>query len=147
MQLTCTWASKMRFTAKAASHEVEMDAKTPICDDSALSPKQLLLAGVSGCTGMDVVALLKKYKQPLEALEIETDAPTSEGKHPVIFKSIHLTFKLKGELDPQKVTEAVKLSQTQYCGVTAMVSKSVPVTYTIELNGNLIGEGKADFSF
>ncbi len=62
-----------------------------------------------------------------------------------MFKEVKLHFRLKGAVEPARILEAVKLSQTKYCGVTAMVSKNVPVTYTIELNGENIGSGKAHF--
>lgn len=55
-------------------------------------------------------------------------------------------FKLKGEVYAEKALEAVKLSQMNYYGVSAMVFKAVPITYTVELNGTSIGTGKADFN-
>lgn len=136
----------MKFTAIADEHRVPMDAKPPIGEDSAMTPKHLLLAGISGCTAMDVIALLKKYKQPVESLEVDADTDLTTGSYPVVFKEIKLVFKLKGQIDASKALEAIKLSQTKYCGVTAMVSKSVPVSYTVELNGESIGSGLADFS-
>ncbi len=146
MKVQSIWNEKMKFTAEADNHRVEMDAKSPIGGDTALTPKQLLLASISGCTAMDVVALLKKYKQPLESLQIDADAPLTEGVQPAIFKKIKLVFKLKGEINAEKAIEAVKLSQTKYCGVSAMVFKTVPISYSVELNGALIGTGKADFN-
>lgn len=122
-----------------------MDTTSPIGTDVAPTPKQLLVAGLCGCTGMDVVALLKKYKQPLEAFQIEAEATPTEGGHPVVYKDIKLLFKLSGPLDAAKALEAVALSQSKYCGVSAMVSKAVPITYVVELNGQRIGDGKADF--
>lgn len=135
----------MQFTAEAGAHKVVMDTKPPLGDDAALTPKQLLLAGICGCTGMDVVALLKKYKQPLETFSVDADAAMTEGVYPAVFREVRLTFKFNGALDPAKVLEAVTLSQTKYCGVSAMVVKAVPISYTVELNGQNIGSGKADF--
>lgn len=145
MKLQCTWTEKMKFSAEADSHLVEMDSKAPLGNDSALTPKQLLLASICGCTGMDVVALLKKYKQPLELFQIEAEADLTERKYPAVFKAVKLTFKITGQVDPAKVLEAVTLSQTKYCAVSAMVSKAVPISYVVELNGNNIGMGRADF--
>lgn len=146
MKLACTWNEKMQFTAEAGRHTFRMDTAAPIGNDAAPTPKQLLLAGICGCTAMDVVALLKKHKQPLESFEIDADAPTTEGVHPAVFKEVRLTFKLKGQLDVATTLESVKLSQTKYCGVGAMVSKAVPITYVVELNGTPIGEGRAEFA-
>jgi putative redox protein len=145
MKTQCIWNEKMKFTAVAEGHEIQMDAKSPVGTDSGMTPKHLLLVGISGCTAMDVVALLKKYKQPFEALEVDADGEPTVGVHPVVFKEIKLVFKLKGQVDAAKVLEAIKLSQTKYCGVTAMVSKSVPISYSVELNGESIGSGHADF--
>lgn len=145
MKLQCQWNEKMKFTAHSEGHEVLMDAKSPIGSDSAMTPKHLLLAGISGCTAMDVVALLKKYKQPFESLDVDVDADLTEGVYPAIFKDVKLIFKVKGAVEREKLLEAVKLSQTKYCGVTAMVAKAVPILYTVELNGEGIGSGQADF--
>jgi len=146
MKIQCNWTDKMKFTAEADDHKIEMDTKPPIGNDTALTPKQLLLAGVCGCTAMDVVALLKKDKQFLENFQVEADASTTEGVYPSVFKEIKLNFKIKGKLDASKVLESVRLSQTKYCGVSAMISKAVPISYTVELNGANIGSGKASFN-
>jgi putative redox protein len=136
----------MRFTAEANGHQVSMDAKSPIGNDSAMTPKHLLLAGICGCTSMDVAALLKKHKQPLEALEVFAEADMTEGVQPAVFKEVKLNFKVSGQVDAEKLIESVRLSQTKYCGVSAMVSATVPISYTIELNGAIIATGRADFN-
>jgi putative redox protein len=144
MKLKTQWIEKMKFVASADAHEVPMDTKGPIGTDTALTPKQLVLAGLAGCTAMDVVALMKKHKQPVESFEIETDVEKSTGGYPEVFTSAVMTFKLKGALDESKVIEAVTLSQTKYCGVSAMLSKAFPIHYRIELNGQPVGvEGRA----
>lgn len=145
MKIQCVWGQRMRFSAKSESHEVLMDSRSPLGEDSALTPKQLLLASVCGCTGMDVVSLMRKYRQPVEAFEVVADAETTTGPHPWVFREIRLTFRFQGAIEPQKAIEAVRLSQTLYCGVSAMVSKAVPIRYTIECNGALIGNGEAAF--
>lgn len=145
MKITLFWTEKMRFTAEVDKHKVPMDTKAPIGDDTAVTPKQLLVAAICGCTGMDVVALLKKYHQPLLKFEIEAEASVTEGAHPIVFKEVQLVFKLEGALEKAKVLEAVTLSQTKYCSVSAMLSKAFPIHYTVELNSENIGEGSANF--
>lgn len=145
MKTLTVWNEKMLFTGEADGRKVAMDAKAPIGGGSAPTPKELVALGVSGCTAMDVVALLRKYKQPLESLEVDADVAMTEGAYPVVFKEIRLTFRLKGALDAEKVKEAVQLSQTKFCGVSAMIAKACPITYTIQLNGQEIGSGKAEF--
>ena len=145
MKLQCTWNDKMRFTAEADKHRVDMDTQPPLGADTAMTPKQLVVAAICGCTAMDVVALLKKFKQPLESFLIEADTSLTEGRGPIVFKEVRLVFKIKGALDGAKVMEAVVLSQTKYCSVSAMLSKAVPISYVVELNGEKIGAGTADF--
>jgi putative redox protein len=146
MRTHAVWKEKMLFSATSDGHSIELDAKAPIGTGKALTPKELLAIAISGCTAMDVAALLKKYKQPLEGFEVDADVSIKEGSKPLVFSEITLTFSLRGNLDREKVIEAVHLSQTQYCGVSAMVVKSVPIKYVILLNGEEIGRGEAAFS-
>lgn len=144
MKVLTKWTEKMKLVSTADGHEVSMDAKDPIGTDTAFTPKQLVIAGLAGCTAMDVVALMKKHKQPLESFEVETEVEKSTGGYPEVFVSAVLTFRLKGALDIAKVIEAVTLSQTKYCGVSAMLAKAFPITYRIEVNGEKVTkEGRA----
>ncbi len=145
MKLKSVWSEKMRFTAQVENHIVPMDTKPPIGEDTAITPKQMLIVAICGCTGMDIVSLLKKYKQPLIKFEIEAEATVTEGAHPIVFKEVQLVFKLEGALEKEKVIEAVTLSQTKYCSVSAMLSKSFPINYTVQLNSENIGAGSAKF--
>jgi putative redox protein len=145
MNLTCNWQDKMHFTAQADPYRIEMDASPPLGSGEGPTPKQLLLAGICGCTGMDVVALLRKYKQPYTQFSVDAEATMTEGAYPIIFRSVVLVFKIAGEVDPARLLEAVRLSQTRYCAVSAMVSKAVPISYRVELNGTIVGEGRASF--
>jgi putative redox protein len=146
MKVKTTWNEKMRFTTQADQHALSMDTKPPIGNDTAPTPKQLVIAAICGCTGMDIVALLKKFKQPLESFTIEAETTLTEGSHPIVFKAVKLDFELKGNLDKAKVLEAITLSQTKYCSISAMMSKAVPITYTVKLNDESIGSGLANFS-
>jgi putative redox protein len=96
MKITAKWNEKLSLTANADGHAVVMDSKPPLGNDNGMTPKQLVVAGLCGCTAMDVISLMKKYKQPLEAFEIEADVDMSEEGHPIVFKTIALTFKLVG---------------------------------------------------
>ena len=145
MKVTTRWKGKLGFTALAGAHEVGMDTRPPLGSDSAMTPKQLVVAGLAGCTAMDVVALLRKQGQPLEHFEVETEVEKSSGGYPEVFTAAMLTFKLQGQIEPEKAKEAVELSQTKYCGVSAMLSRAFPIRYRIELNGQTIGEGSARF--
>ena len=144
MKTLCTWNDKLQFNATTDKHSVTMDAKHPLGLESAPTPKELLLAALCGCAGMDVVSLMRKQKQPLEKFSVEAEAHV-RAAHPAIFADVHLTFRLQGNLSGEHVVEAVRLSETQFCSVAAMLSKAVPIHYSVELNGREISRGQAGF--
>lgn len=144
MKTLCTWNEKLQFTATTDKHSVSMDAKHPLGTESAPTPKELLLAALCGCAGMDVASLMRKHQQPLEKFSVEAEAHV-RAAHPAIFTDIHLTFRLEGNLSEERVIEAVRLSETQFCSVSAMLSKVVPIHYSVELNGREVFRGQAGF--
>jgi putative redox protein len=97
------------------------------------SPKALLLTGLAGCSGIDVVDILKKKKVIFTSLEIITEAETTET-HPKIFTAITIVYKVHTAPENlEKVKQAVELSLTKYCGVSAMLGKNSPITPVIEI--------------
>jgi len=88
------------------------------------SPKELVALGIAGCTGVDVVSILKKMRQPLEDLSVEAGL-TQTTEHPRVFDTCQLTYRLKGQgLETDRVLRAVALSYAKYCGVSAMIKRS-----------------------
>jgi putative redox protein len=144
MKALCTWTDKLQFVSTTEAHSLVMDAKKPIGSDTAPTPKDLLLSALCGCTAMDVVSLMRKHKQPLEEFSVEAEAKVRAAT-PAVFTEILLTFRLKGAVDKDLATEAVRLSETQYCSVSAMLSRVVPIHYVVELNGEQIAAGQANF--
>lgn len=145
MQAKTVWKEKMQFQGSSGGHEVMLDTKSPVGSDTGLTPKELVAIGACGCTAMDVVGLMRKFKQNLTSLEVSADITTTEKVHPAVFTGLRFQFDAKGEVDPQKLLEAVSLSQTKYCGVSAMLADSFPIDYVVHLNGEEIGRGKAKF--
>ena len=108
-------------------------AKIELHSGVGFGPKALLLTGLAGCSGIDVVEILEKMRVPFASLEIEAEAEQTED-HPKVFKTIHLTYKLKAEeshLD--KIRKAIELSLDKYCGVAAMLKKNSDINYAISL--------------
>jgi putative redox protein len=100
---------------------VKNDDKTT---KKAPNPKEVVLQGMATCTGIDVVSILQKMRQPLESLYIECEAHLTE-QHPIVFSECDMTYYIKGkDLSIDRVALAVKLSFMDYCGVTAMIKKS-----------------------
>jgi len=145
MQLKCQWEEGYLFKTQVGEHWVSQDSKPPIGKGSAPTPKELVLSGLVGCTSMDVVGWLKKKRQPLKKFLIEANATQSET-HPRVFTRIVLNYIFEGDLDKSVVSEAVRLSQTQYCGVSAMLSKTAKIQYDIHLNHEKIESAEASFA-
>ncbi|MFT6211669.1 MAG: putative redox protein [Bacteroidia bacterium] len=134
-KVNTVWKGKMAFESQLGNHTVRMDTTPEMGDDSGASPKQLLLAGLAGCTGMDVVSLLNKMRVPFTNFEMDIEADLTE-EHPIVFSEIRLKYVFWGKnLDNAKVEKAVNLSQERYCGVSAMLKKNSPINYSIEYRG------------
>ncbi len=145
MNSSVVWKEGMQFDGVVDAHVVPMDAKAPIGKDKAPSPKDLVGMGLGGCTIIDVIALLKKHRQLPQSLRVDVSIATSQGAHPVVFEKASLTFHVEGPVDAEVLNEAVRLSQTKYCGVSAMLSKAFPIEYRVILNGKQVGSGIAKF--
>lgn len=122
----------MSFQATVNNHPVIMDADESVGgENGGPRPKALLLAGLAGCTGMDVVSILKKMQVTFDDLKISVEADLSE-EHPKVFEKIHIIYHFTGtDLVLSKLEKAVSLSQDKYCGVSAMFSKVASLTYSI----------------
>src|ERR1035437_8940267 len=123
MKTNVSWTNNMNFEGQCDQNKVSMDAKAPLGKAEGFTPKELVAIGISGCTAMDVIALLKKFKQEVKKFDVESLVEKSSSGFPEVFTNIHLTFKAEGNIDKEKYIEAVTLSQTKYCGVSAMLVK------------------------
>ncbi len=129
------WAGRMTFVGRAGSnHLLPMDSGPDFGgDSSATKPMELLLLGLGGCTGMDIVPLLKKMRQEVTGVELNITAERTE-EHPRVYSRIDIEYVVAGRgLEEEKVKRAVELSQERYCSVSAMLKKACPVNYTIRL--------------
>src|SRR6056297_2062589 len=93
--------------------------------EGGLAPMQLLLAGVGGCSAIDVLHILEKQQQKVDSLKVEVDGDRQEveGASHTEYRSIHLHFIISGDLDPKKVERALKLSITKYCSASKALGK------------------------
>lgn len=108
-----------------------MDGSTSIGGlEGGMSPLQLLLAGVGGCSSIDVLAILEKQKQEVRDLKVQVQADKQRVNNSYsVFKTIHLHFELKGDLDAKKVERAISLSIDKYCSVSKALEKDSGITY------------------
>lgn len=123
------------FAGKTDSnHWLMMDGPENFGGSNAgISPKELLLLSLGGCTGSDVVTILKKKRVPLANLKINISAEVAE-QHPQVFTKINLEYVFAGDnLQSKDVERAIELSLTKYCSVTAMLQKAVEITHTYKI--------------
>ena len=117
-------------------HWVAMDGPAKVeGNEGATSPKELVLIALGGCTGMDVISILKKMRENVDRFEIDIDAESEEEKHPKVYTKIHILYNFWGDTLKKAVVEkAISLSQESYCSVSAMLKKSVEITYSYKIN-------------
>jgi putative redox protein len=132
------WTGKMEFQAEVGGHKVIMDAPERAGgEDHGPIPKPFMLTALTGCTGMDVVALLRKRGKTLAGFSLHASGELGRGM-PIEYASIHLLYAMEGdESDREAALEAVTLSQEKYCGVSHMLKKIIPVTWEVRYNGAL----------
>lgn len=146
MDQNLKWNTGFNFTSQIRGHEVTIDAAMSVGGTNrGPTPKELVLTGIAGCSAMDAIAYLRKHKtEPLD-LNIKTNAELT-STNPKHFTYVHLVYQFLGDnLSQEHVIKSVETSMTKYCGVSFMISKTCPITYSIELNGNKIFEGTAKF--
>jgi len=122
----------MAFEAVQDDQMVRMDAAVEVGGkNSGFRPKQLLLASLMGCTGMDVESLLMKMRVEHTDFSMSVEADLSD-EHPKQYTEIRLAYSIKVKPeDHDKVEKAVTLSQERYCGVSAMLNKVCPIKWSI----------------
>jgi len=127
MKTTTIWKTGKAFDSFKGHAKIEIDG------NAGFNPKALLLSGLAGCSGIDVVGILEKMRVPFASLKI--DVETEQTTHdPKVFKDIHMNFIITtAEENREKVKKAVDLSLDKYCGVSAMLKKNSKIHYTITI--------------
>ena len=126
------WTGEMAFDAEVNGFNLKIDAKEEVGGkNGGPRPKPLILVALGGCTGMDVVSILKKMRIEPEYFNVEVSGEMTE-EHPKYYDKIHIRYVFRGEnLPMEKLEKAVNLSQDRYCGVSAMLGKAAKITHEI----------------
>ena len=95
-------------------------------------PIELALLALGGCTGFDVISILRKKRQTVTGYEIEVHAEQNP-ESPAYFTRVEIKHRLRGRIDPEAVQRAIHLSETKYCSVGAMISKTAKIETTFEI--------------
>lgn len=122
----------MNFTADVNGHKIEIDTEESAGGNNRGSrPKVLMLVSLAGCTGFDVVIILKKMRVDFSDFSISVEGHLTETE-PKIYDKVVITFSIKvNEADQPKVEKAVRLSEEKYCGVSKMFEKFAEVSFKI----------------
>jgi putative redox protein len=127
---TARWSGeKVRFEIESGSgHKAEIDEDPIFGDNRAMRPTEMLLGALGGCTGLNAVLLLKKFKQPLRTLEVEVEGERDE-EWPKAFNKIQVTFHCAwdGKTDKELVDRALDWACNRYCPIHATLSRGVKI--------------------
>jgi putative redox protein len=128
------WLSEMAFKGTANGHEIIMDADEHVGGSNrGPRPKPLFLLSLGGCTGMDVIPILKKMQVIPEYFNMVVEGEITE-EHPKRFTKMHIVYEFRGkDLPIEKLQKAVSFSQDKYCGVSATLKKALPITWEIKI--------------
>jgi putative redox protein len=131
-EIKSDWLENMAFKTEVNGHEMVIDASSEGGGDNrGPRPKPLMLVALAGCTGMDVVSILKKMRVDVEAFSVKVVGNVTE-EHPKHFDSMHVIYEFRGkDLPMDKLDKAVNLSDERYCGVSATLKKGIKITHEI----------------
>jgi putative redox protein len=100
-------------------------------------PMQSLLAGLGGCSGIDIVSILKKQRLIVEEFSMRIQGEREKGKEPSLWESVHIDFEFKGNIDKDKADRACALSINKYCSVAETLRRSgTKITWNVIVNNN-----------
>ena len=135
-ELSLRWTGELAFEAHTGSgHVVQLDATVANGGQNAgPQPVEMLLVSLAGCAAMDVLAILKKQRQPVEGFKVSVHSERV-SEHPRVCTAIHITYTIQGTgVQAEAVARAIHLTNTKYCPIHAMLAPTVPITdsYVIE---------------
>ncbi len=135
MKARAKWVEGMAFMGEAGSgHAVMMDGAPEYGGRNiGIRPMEMLLIGLAGCTGFDVVSILKKGREAVTGCEVEVEAERA-ASDPKVFTKIHLAYRITGKgLSQAKAERAVTLSKEKYCSASIMLGATAEMSYSLEV--------------
>jgi len=126
------WRKKMQFETEIGHHTIIVDAEEIVGgENKGAPPKPLMLSALAGCTGMDVVSLLKKMRAEVDDFKIKIEAELTD-EHPKYYKNVHVEYLFYAkEFKKDKIEKSVNLSVERYCGVYEMFRQFATITHSI----------------
>jgi len=132
--VTTKWLDNMAFESEADGHKIILDANPEMGgEDLGPQPKPLMLVALGGCSGMDVISILKKMRVVPDKFNVQVEGELTE-EDPKHFYKIHVIYEFTGkDLPMDKLKKAVELSEEKYCGVGAVYKKTMELTSEIKV--------------
>jgi putative redox protein len=130
MIASATWMKEQQFEAKSDSGQtITFD----VAREAGPTPMEAVLMALCGCTAIDVANILTKKRENFTGIHVHATAEKAPPS-PSVFTHIRLVYKVTGEVSPKAVEDAVHLSKTKYCSVSAMLDKTARIDFVIELD-------------
>ncbi len=133
-EINLEWLENMAFKTVVNGHELILDvSEEGGGQDRGPRPKILMMVALAGCTGMDVVSILRKMRVELEGFNVRVEGELTD-EHPKHYTSMKVIYEFKGkDLPMEKLEKAVSLSEERYCGVSASYRKAMGITTEIRV--------------
>jgi putative redox protein len=135
MKARAHWVEGMAFMGEAGSgHAVVMDGAPEYGGRNiGIRPMEMLLIGLAGCTGFDVVQILKKGRETVTGCDVEVEAERAT-EDPKVFTRIHIAYRVTGRgLSRAKAERAVTLSKDKYCSASIMLGATAEISYNLDV--------------
>lgn len=123
--------------SNSAGNKILLDNAT-LPDAKGVSPMEAVLMAVAGCSGIDIVSILKKQRQGITDFSAEVEGERIPKDDAKIFKTITVNFSLSGDIDPKKAYRAAELSFEKYCSVSKTLEPNVEVKFSVKVNGERV---------
>ncbi len=127
----------------AQGQSIDIDDGTAYEDGkgNGVGPMQLLMMAIGGCSGVDIVSILQKGRQQIDAFSIDVSGEKPDGVAPSVYETVEVHFNLDGDIDPARVKRAIELSLGKYCSVSRIIEKTAEISYRYTVNGEAFEGG------
>jgi putative redox protein len=136
------WTREKQFVVESGSgHAIVMDTGAGVGGrNTGPTPMELVLMGLAGCTGIDVVFILRdRMKKPLTGVEVRVSGERAE-KAPKVYTKLDVTYLLRGPGLPEKdALRAIRLSAEKYCSISVMLAKTAAISWRYEITDETTG--------
>ena len=130
MKIDLNWGGELLFTAATQDgREQTLDGGS----EEGLSPVEALTASLAGCMAIDVIDILGKMREDVQALQVELEGERN-NESPQYLKTVSMSFHIKGKANPEKVRRAIELSREKYCSVLHSLRSDLAFSYSFEID-------------